>query len=149
MLLYDDFDVSLANLFEADDSFFSKVDAMKSEFAYLCDVFPNGYSACDNHFMHIFDINSVQTELFNLGTSDNPKNILIASDLTPDESKRMKELLTKRHKVFAWGYEDMPDIEKSITEHRIPTHPHIVPVKQKKMRLRPEWALFVKEEVEK
>ena len=74
---------------------------MKSEFSYLCDVFPNGYSVYDNHFMHIFDINSVQTELFNLGTSDNPKNIRITSDLTPDESKRMKELLTRRHKVFA------------------------------------------------
>ena len=80
----------------------------------------------------------MQTELFNLGTSDNPKNILIASDLTSDESKIMKELLTKRQKVFAWGYEDMPGIDRSITEHRIPTQPHIMPIKQKKRRLRPE-----------
>ena len=40
-----------------DDILFSKVDAIKSEFAYLCDVFSNGYSACDDHFIHIFDIN--------------------------------------------------------------------------------------------
>ena len=42
----------------------------------------------------------MQTQLFNLGISDNPKNILIASDLTPNKSKKMREVLTKRWKVF-------------------------------------------------
>ena len=61
----------------------------------------------------------------------------------------MKEIIKKRQKVFAWGYEDMPDIDREISKHRISTYPHISPVKQKKRRLRPEWALLVKEEVEK
>ena len=43
----------------------------------------------------------------------------------------------------------MPEIDREIIEHKIPTHSHIVPVKQKKRRLRPEWALLIKEEVEK
>ena len=43
----------------------------------------------------------------------------------------------------------MSGIDREIAEHRIPTHPHISLVKQKKRRLRPEWALLVKEEVEK
>ena len=77
---YDDIDISLANLFENDDVFFSKVNTMKSNFAYLCDVFSNDYSVCDYHFMHVFDINSMQTEPFSLGTCENPKNILIASN---------------------------------------------------------------------
>ena len=102
---------------------------MNSNFAYLCDVLPNGYVVCDDHFMHMFDINSVQTESFNLGTHDNPKNILIASDLTPKEREKMKEILSKRQKVFAWGYEDMPGIDREIAEHRIPTHSHVMPVK--------------------
>ena len=74
---------------------------MKSNFAYLCDVFPNNYSVCNDHFMHMFDINSVQTESFNLGTCENPKNILIALNLTPDERIKMEEILKKRGKVFA------------------------------------------------
>ena len=74
---------------------------MKSNFAYLCDVLPNGYSYCDDHFMYIFDINFMQTESFNLGTIENPKNILITSDITPDESEKLKEILIKRQKVFA------------------------------------------------
>ena len=57
-VFYDDYDVSFAALFETDDLFYSKVDAMKSDFAYLCDVSPSGYSVCDDHFMHMFDINS-------------------------------------------------------------------------------------------
>ena len=81
-VFYDDIDISVGNLFDTDDLFFSKVNAMNSDFAYLCDVLPNGYTVCDDHFMHMFDINSTQTESFNLGTHDNPKNILIASDLT-------------------------------------------------------------------
>ena len=51
--------------------------------------------------------------------------------------------------MFAWGYKDMPEIDREIVEHRIPTHSHIALVKQKKRRLRPEWALLIKEEVEK
>ena len=83
-----------------------------------------------------------------MGTIDNPKNILLASDLTHDEKEKIKETLKKRQKVFAWGYKDMPGIDWEITEYRIPTYPHISPIKQNKRRLRPEWALLVKEEVE-
>ena len=43
----------------------------------------------------------------------------------------------------------MLGIDREISEHRIPTYPHISLVKQKKRRLRPEWALLIKEEVEK
>ena len=59
-------------------------------------MFPNRYSIYDYHFMHMFDINSTQTESFNLGTSDNPKNILIASNLTLEERLKMKVTLKKR-----------------------------------------------------
>ena len=112
----------MGNLFDTDDVFFSKFNAMNSDFGYLCDVLPNGYAVCDDHFMHMFDINSIQTESFNLGTCDNPKNILIASSLTPEERLKIKETLRKRQKVFAWGYEDMPEIDREIAEHRISAH---------------------------
>ena len=82
-VFYDDIDISVANLFDTDDLFCSKVNAMNSNFGYLFDVFPNCYAICNDDFMHMFDINFVQTESFNLGTHNNPKNILIASDLAP------------------------------------------------------------------
>ena len=95
-IFYDDVDVFLANLFDTDDLFFSKINAMKSDFSYFCDVFSNGYLVCDDHFMHMFDINSIQTKSFNLGTNENPKNIFISSDLTPKESEKMKEAIRKK-----------------------------------------------------
>ena len=95
-IFYDDYDVSIAELFETDDLFTSKVNAMNAGFAYLCDVLPNGYTVCDDHFMHLFDINSTPTASFNLGTIDNPKDILLVSDLTHDEREKMIEILKKR-----------------------------------------------------
>ena len=83
-------------IFDIDDLFFSKVNAIKYNFAYLCDMLHNGYSICDDHFMHMFDINSIQTESFNLGTYDNPKNILIASSLTLEERLKIKKTLRKK-----------------------------------------------------
>ena len=99
-VFYDDYDISFAALFEINDLFYSKVNAMKSDFAYLCDVSPNGYSVCDDHFMHMFDVNSMQTESFNLGTTDKPKNILLASDLTHDERAKMEEIIKKGRKYL-------------------------------------------------
>ena len=61
----------------------------------------------------------------------------------------MKETLKKEAECICLGYEDMTSIDREIAEHRIPMYPHISPVKQKKRRLRLEWALLVKEEVEK
>ena len=72
--------------------FYSKVNVINANFTYLCDVFPNGYSIYNDHFMHMFDINSVQTESFNLGTCDNLKNILLDSNLTPDKRIKMEEI---------------------------------------------------------
>ena len=96
MFFYDNLDIALTNMFEIDDLFFSKVNVMKSNFTYFCDVFPNGYSVCADHFIHKFDINLVQTESFNLGIYDNSKNIFIAFNLNYDERIKMEEILRKR-----------------------------------------------------
>ena len=57
----------------------------------------------DDHFIHMFDINSVQTKLFNLGTHDNPKNILIASDLTPEEREKNERCTAKKTESICLG----------------------------------------------
>ncbi|KAK9667073.1 hypothetical protein RND81_14G230700 [Saponaria officinalis] len=61
----------------------------------------------------------------------------------------MTELLTEFNDVFAWSYKDMSGIDRSIAEHRIPIKPGFKPVKQKRRRIKPEWSLMVKEEIEK
>ena len=54
--------------------------------------------------------------------------------------KNSKKILNERKGVFAWTYDDMPGIDRTIAEHRIPTDPAKRPVKQKLRRLRLEWA---------
>ena len=58
-------------------------------------------------------------------------------------------LLTKFKEVFAWSYEDMPGIDTDIVQYCIPIDPTMKPVKQKLRRMKLEWTLKIKEEVEK
>ena len=58
-------------------------------------------------------------------------------------------LLTKFKEVFAWSYQDMPGIDTDIVQNCIPTDPTMKPVKQKLRRMKLEWTLKIKEEIEK
>ena len=73
----------------------------------------------------------------------------IGSDLSIDERDSLIQLLGAYLDVFAWSYEDMPGLDPSIIQHRLPLLPHARPIKQKLRRLHPRWSLQVKEEIQK
>ena len=98
-------DVFVPELFNCSPALMNKT----SDFAYFPDFFHG------MHNMSIFDINSTKVEAFNLGTCENPKNISIASEVTSEERKKLEEILKKYARVFAWSYEDMPGVDRSIT----------------------------------
>ena len=54
-------------------------------------------------------------ETINLGNNENPRLIKIGSTLNEKEMKDLQELLIEFQEVFAWSYEDMPEIEPEIT----------------------------------
>ena len=85
----------------------------------------------------------------NLGTDDEPKIIQVGNILTTSEKNALVALLTEFKEVFAWSYEDMSRIDTDIVQHCIPTDPTMKLVKQKLRRMKPEWTLKMKEEVEK
>ena len=89
-----------------------------------------------------------ETQPINLGI-DEPKMIQMGNTLTTSEKDTLVALLTEFKEVFAWTYEDMPGIDTDIVQHCIPTDPTMKPVKQKLRRMKPEWTLKIKEEVEK
>ena len=93
---------------------YSKYDAMKSNFAYLCDVSYDN----DDHFiepyMSIFDIHSINTKPFKLGMDEDPRILHISKDVTPEERRELEKILTKYSKGFAWTYNDMPGIDRDI-----------------------------------
>ena len=89
------------------------------------------------------------TEIVDFGTADQPRELRIGSDLSTDERDSLIQLLRAYLDVFAWSYEDMPGLDPSIVQHRLPLLPHARPVKQKLRRLHPRWSLQVKEEIQK
>ncbi|WJZ92665.1 hypothetical protein VitviT2T_011649 [Vitis vinifera] len=89
------------------------------------------------------------TEIVDFGTADQPRELRIGSDLSTDERNSLIQLLRAYLDFFAWSYEDMPGLDPSIVQHRLPLLPHARPVKQKLRRLHPRWSLQVKEEIQK
>ena len=49
------------------------------------------------------------TEIVDFGTTDQPRELRIGSDLSTDERDSLIQLLRSYLDVFAWSYEDMPD----------------------------------------
>ncbi|RVW13097.1 Transposon Ty3-I Gag-Pol polyprotein [Vitis vinifera] len=81
------------------------------------------------------------TEIVDFGTADQPRELRIGSDLSTDERDSLIQLLRSYLDVFAWSYEDMPGLDPSIVQHRLPLLPQARPVKQKLRRLHPRWSL--------
>ena len=89
-----------------------------------------------------------ETQPINLRTDDEPKMIQVGNTLAALEKDALITLLTEFKVVFVWSYEDMPGIDTNIVQHYIPTDQTMKPVKQKLRRIKPEWTLKIKEEVE-
>ncbi|KAH7857126.1 hypothetical protein Vadar_009250 [Vaccinium darrowii] len=75
--------------------------------------------------------------------------VQIGSRLSPEEFKAHSDLLKEFQDVFAWSHADMPEIDPEIVEHRIPLYPDAKPVKQKLRKMRPDWVLEIKKEIQK
>ena len=75
--------------------------------------------------------------------------IQVGNTLTTSKKDALVTLLTEFKEVFAWSYEDMPGIDTNIVQHCIPANPTMKLIKQELRRIKPEWNLKIKEEVEK
>ncbi|KAI5415783.1 hypothetical protein KIW84_040994 [Lathyrus oleraceus] len=80
----------------------------------------------DEKTIHLFE---EQIELVNLGSEDDVKEVKIGSRLCSDVKKGLIDLLREYSDVFAWTYQDMPDLDSEIVEHRLPLKPECLPVK--------------------
>ena len=67
----------------------------------------------------------------------------------PKSWKNSVSLLREFIDVFALSYNDVPGIDRDFAEHKIPLYPDIRLVKQKLHRMKSEWALKIKEMVQK
>ncbi|KAE8657736.1 PCF11P-similar protein 4 [Hibiscus syriacus] len=89
------------------------------------------------------------TEILNLGTDEDRKEVKIVTTLTVEGRHSLIELLQEFENVFAWSYKDMPGLDTELVVHKLPIKPDCKPVHQKLRRMRPEMLLKIKEEVKK
>ncbi|RVW29022.1 Ribonuclease HI [Vitis vinifera] len=115
--------------------FFSSMDL--SIFEYLpvsCDI---DLSAPSSPTSQIFDIDDEIAQ----HDSDDDSSLFRFIPLIREFHLLLIQLLRAYLDVFAWSYEDMPGLDPSIVQHRLPLLPHARPVKQKLRRLHPRWSL--------
>ena len=89
------------------------------------------------------------TEVVNLGTEEEKKEVKIRTTLSPAIRKELIDLLQDYSDVFAWSYQDMPGLDTDIVVHRLPLREECAPIKKKLRRVKPEMLLKIKEEVKK
>lgn len=77
------------------------------------------------------------------------EHIYIGVTCTPEEIQIYIALFREFHDVFAWSYEEMPDIDPSIVVHEIPTYPGAKLVHQRLCHVHPRKVAAIKAEVEK
>ncbi len=65
-----------------------------------------------------------------VGPGDRPRPTFIAANLDPEFRQELVQLLKEYKDCFAWEYYEMPGLDKSIVEHRLPIKPGFRPHKQ-------------------
>ena len=78
-----------------------------------------------------------------------PKPILIAKEMLYDDKQRLKTLLKQYKDVFAWSFEDMKGLNPTFCQHQIHLNKDAKPVQQRRYLLNPNYAVKVKEEIDK
>ena len=75
------------------------------------------YSTGEKRFDETTSAVEESTKEINLGTEDDPRNVTISLNLTPEEEHALLNILKEYKDTFAWTYEDMPDLNPALVEH--------------------------------
>ena len=88
-------------------------------------------------------------EEVNLGTMEESRITYISSLLPSDLKEGIIAILQEFKDCFAWNYDEMPRLDISLVEHRLPIKSEFHPFQQPPRRMSKEVELKVKEEIEK
>jgi hypothetical protein len=69
-------------------------------------------------------------EEIDIGDGDKPRPTFISANLESGFKEGLIELLKEYKDSFAWDYSEMPGLDRSIVEHRLPIKPGFKPDKQ-------------------
>ena len=62
-------------------------------------------------------------EKIDIGDGDRPRPTFISAKLDPEYKQELVKLLKEYKDCFSWEYYEMPGLNRSIVEHRLPIKP--------------------------
>ncbi|KAK1626478.1 hypothetical protein QYE76_000793 [Lolium multiflorum] len=90
-----------------------------------------------------------ELEEVDIGPGDKPRPTFINKRLDPHLRGQMIALLKEYPDCFAWDYTEMPGLDRSIIEHRLPLKKGFRPFQQRARQMKAEILEEVKKEIEK
>ena len=90
-----------------------------------------------------------ELEEIDIGPGDKPRPTFISKKLDPHLRDPMIALLKEYPDCFAWDYTEMPGLDRSIIEHRLPLKKGFRPFQQRARQMKAEILEEVKKEIEK
>jgi hypothetical protein len=89
-------------------------------------------------------------ERIDIGDGDKPRPTFISANLESSFREGLIKLLKEYKDCFAWDYSEMPGLDRSIVEHRLPIKPGFKPYKQPPQKIYKDEVLAdVKKEIER
>ena len=88
-------------------------------------------------------------EEVDIGDGDRPRPTFISAKLDPEYKQELVKLLKEYNDCFAWEYYEMPGLDRSIVEHRLPIKPGYRPHQQGSRRCNPKILPDIKAEITK
>ena len=85
-------------------------------------------------------------EEVDIGPGDKPRPTFISKKLDPVLREEMIALLKEYRDCFAWDYTEMPGLDRSIVEHRLPLKKGFRPFQQRARQMKAEVLEEVKKE---
>ena len=86
-------------------------------------------------------------EEIDIGDGDRPRPTFISANLDPKYKQELKSLLREYKDCFTWEYYEMPGLDRSIVEHRLPIKPGYRPYQQGARRCNPKILPDIKAEI--
>ena len=90
-----------------------------------------------------------ELEEVDIGPRDRPRPMDVSAKLDPEYKRELIDLLKEFKDCFAWEYYEMPSLDWSIVEHRLPIKPRYRLFKQAPRRFNPNVLDDIKKETER
>ncbi|KAK1618159.1 hypothetical protein QYE76_023676 [Lolium multiflorum] len=90
-----------------------------------------------------------ELEEIDIGPGDKPRPTFISKKLDPQLRSQLIALLKEYPDCFAWDYTEMPGLDRSIIEHRLPLKKGFRPFQQRARQMKAEILVEVKKEIQK